>query len=78
MENTKPVFTVTRKTKAKQYAISKQRYILTVDKLPGRSWTYGFREMSDALYVTALLSRVEARNLILDAWASGSAQAAGG
>jgi hypothetical protein len=72
-----PVFTVTRRTKAKQDAISKQRYVLTIDTLPGRSWTYGFREMSDELYVTALISRIEARNLILDAWENGSASVTG-
>jgi hypothetical protein len=72
-----PVFTVTRRTKMKQDAITRQRYTLTIDTLPGHSWTYRFREMSDALYVSALLSRVEARNLILDAWANGSASITG-
>jgi hypothetical protein len=41
-----PVFTVTRRTKARQDAILRQRYVLTVSTLPGRSWTYGFAEMS--------------------------------
>lgn len=65
-------FTVTRKS-AKKDAILAQRYMLTIDRLPGRSWTHGFREMSDELFIAALISRVEARNLILDAFADGSA-----
>jgi hypothetical protein len=73
---TAPVFTVTRVGKRKD-AITAQRYRLTVDKLPGRSWTHGFREMSDELFVVALVDRVTARNTILDAHTNGTAEVAG-
>ena len=71
-----PVFTVTRKGPKKDPFLT-QRYTLTIDTLPGQSWVRDFREMSDDLYIAALLSRTEARNLILDAFMEGSASMEG-
>jgi hypothetical protein len=73
--------TVTRKGKKGASASNRRRYfsgtyILAFSKLPGR--TYGpwlFDEAVTDLTVSALLSAVEARNLVLDAFAAGSATA---
>lgn len=43
-------------------------YILTVDALPGRKWTYGYAEMQRELMVLAGISAPEARNALFDAY----------
>jgi hypothetical protein len=46
----------------------RKRYTLTFSKLPGRSFgPYDFTEAIGQLYVGALLSRLEARDLVMDA-----------
>ena len=73
------VFTVTRRGPRKgRDPIMTGRYMLTVDLFPDRQWgPYSFRDMSDELYVAALVSRVQARNVILDAFALGTASITG-
>jgi hypothetical protein len=74
--------TVTRKGKQKTPAAGgafANRYSLTFDALPGKAFgPYDFREAREQLYVAALLSRVEARALLLDAWTAGAATRAMG
>lgn len=46
----------------------RKRYTLTLSKLPGRSFgPYDFAEAIGQLYVGALLSRLDARSLVMDA-----------
>jgi hypothetical protein len=47
---------------------ARKRYTLTFSKLPGQSFgPYEFAEAISQLYVCALLSRPDARNLVMDA-----------
>ena len=54
-------------------------YTIAFDALPGQTFgPYGFAETWRDLTVSADLSNVDARNLVLDAWTDGSATRAAG
>lgn len=65
--------TVTRKGARGRDAIGELRYLVTFDQLPGETFgPWDFREMCRDLTVSALLTPVEARALVLDAAERGS------
>jgi hypothetical protein len=69
-----PHVTVARNGLVRWYDALHDYYTVTLDALPGRtfgSWT--FDETCRDLTVSALLSPADARALVLDAWAAGSA-----
>jgi len=62
-------------TKGRKYK-GEHRYTLTFSAPPDRTFgPYDFAEAGKELYVAALLPRMDARNLVLDAFANGSATA---
>jgi hypothetical protein len=66
--------TVTRKGKVRKGDATAERYTVSFDALPGRTFgPWGFRETYQDLTVSALLSWADARALVLDTWESGSA-----
>jgi hypothetical protein len=55
---------------------ARKRWSLEFSKLPGQKFgPYDFADVMGQLYVGALLERLEARNLVFDAQAKGSATA---
>lgn len=76
MPDTRPrmIVTVTRKGKKRPAGALDARYTVTFDALPGKTYgPWSYRETRDDLTVSALLEPVEARALILDAFADDSA-----
>jgi hypothetical protein len=73
------VVTVTCKCKPHADAILGARYTLSFSRLPDQTFgPYSFMDARGQLIVSALLSAPDARNLILDAYANGTAEMNGG
>lgn len=79
MDDAPRTITVTRHGRKGRKGVLDARYVLAFSRLPGREFgPYGYGEARGQIEVSALLDPAAARDLLITAWAEGTATTATG